>query len=320
MRFIGIQETKKTSFTLPWLENIGGSSSFSWCFIPAVGQPGGLLCGINTDFYDIVDSEKGSHHIRFLVRDKGNGEHLNIVNVYGAPHNKDKEYFLVELVHIFDVNSFPIIIGGDFNIIRKRGESNRNKPLNKWSHLFTAIIENWEMKEVELNGRIFTWSNNQENPVFEKLDRILMSLSFESLFPLMFLRALPRVLSDHAPLLLDFGLNLPKITRPFKFELCWFLRKDLDAVVIGVLCDSYYGKSLQDQWQNRARALRKKLKGWNLNSVWFYKKQKVFLARAIDDIDRESELIGLTRDKYILRKNLEEELSNIHKEEEIKWL
>ena len=223
---------------MAWLENVSGNCPFSWCFVPAVGQSGGLLSGINTDFYDILDSEKGCHHIRFLVRDRKNGEKLNIVNVYGASHNKDKEYFLVELVHICNSNTFPIIVGGDFNIIRKRGESNRNKPLNKWSTLFNAIIENWKIKEVELNGRVFTWSNNQENPVFEKLDRILMSLSHESLFPLMILRALPRVLSDHAPLLLDSGMNLPKIVRPFKFELCWFLREDLDTLVYNVWCDA----------------------------------------------------------------------------------
>lgn len=143
LRFVGIQETKKTSFTLSWLENVGGNSSFSWCYVPAVGQSGGLLCGVNTDFYDIIYSKKGCHHIRFLVQDRTSGEKMNIVNVYGAPHNKDKEYFLIELVHICNSNAFPIIIGGDFNIIRKRGESNRNKPLNKWSHLFNAIIENW---------------------------------------------------------------------------------------------------------------------------------------------------------------------------------
>lgn len=86
---------------------------------------------------------------------------MHLVNVHGAPHNRDKEYFLVELVHIFYFNDFPITIGGDFNIDRKRCESNRNRPRNKWSRLLNAIIGNWELKEVELAGSSFTWSNNQ---------------------------------------------------------------------------------------------------------------------------------------------------------------
>lgn len=51
----------------------------------------------------------------------------------------------------------------------------------------------------------------------------------------------------------------------------------------------------------------------------FYKKQKVFLTKPVCDIDRKSELLGLSRDKYLARKKLEDGLTKIDKEEEIKW-
>ena len=126
-------------------------------------------------------------------------------------------------------------------------------------------------------------------------------------------------MSDHAPLIVNLGLNTQKVVRPFKFELCWFLREDLVNVVGKVWVDYYRGKSRADKWQNRGRKLRKVLKGWNLNYVWLYKKQKKVLSAAIDEIDRESERVGLSNEKYLLRKHLDTQLNKIYKEEEVMW-
>lgn len=46
--------------------------------------------------------------------------------------------------------------GGDFNIIRKISESNRRK--NFLNGLIFYFIQNNELKELELDGRCFTWS------------------------------------------------------------------------------------------------------------------------------------------------------------------
>jgi hypothetical protein len=41
-------------------------------------------------------------------------------------------------------------VGGDFNLIRKTSEYNKEAVLNKWSNLFNVTIEFWGMKEVGL--------------------------------------------------------------------------------------------------------------------------------------------------------------------------
>ena len=48
---------------------------------------------------------------------------------------------------------------------------------------------------------------------------------------------------------------------------------------------------MRKKWQNRVRVVRKKLKGWNINYESFYRKQKKILETAIDDIDKESEIM-----------------------------
>ena len=101
---------------------------------------------------------------------------LNIVNIYGAAHAKDKQGFFIELVLVLGCNKFLFLVGSDFNIIRKFSECNKSRRLPKWSLLFNAIIENWELKEVDRDVRMLTWpSKNQDDPTKSKLDIILMS-------------------------------------------------------------------------------------------------------------------------------------------------
>ena len=48
--------------------------------------------------------------------------------------------------------------------------------LPKMTHLFKAIIEHWEDKEVHNDGNMFILCNNQEDPMMSRLNRISSSL------------------------------------------------------------------------------------------------------------------------------------------------
>jgi endonuclease/exonuclease/phosphatase family metal-dependent hydrolase len=67
-----------------------------------------------------------------------------------------------------------------------------------------------------LAGGSFTWSNNQENPSWSRLDRFLISPDWEVKFPGLQKRH-PRLCSDHFSILLDCG-GIHWGPRPFKFE------------------------------------------------------------------------------------------------------
>jgi hypothetical protein len=58
-----------------------------------------------------------------------------------------------------------------------RWDIERNKPggVNRWSFLFNVIIAHHSLMELDLVGRLYTWSNNRDDPTFEKLDRFLAS-------------------------------------------------------------------------------------------------------------------------------------------------
>jgi len=118
----------------------------------------------------------------------------------------------------------PMLIGGDFNILRSPNEKNNDKYDHRWPFLFNAIIDGLNLRELEMSGRKYTWANSLEKPTYEKLDRILMATEWEQKFPLSNVIALNRDISNHTPLLLNTRDSSSNATQyQFKFELGWLL-------------------------------------------------------------------------------------------------
>jgi hypothetical protein len=77
-----------------------------------------------------------------------------------------------------------------------------------------------EVKEFQLTGRKFTWSNHQQVPTLSKIDRAFCSTLWEEQYPSHILHPLSSSSSDHCPLLLA-PLILPMIKPIFRFEAHW---------------------------------------------------------------------------------------------------
>jgi len=67
---------------------------------------------------------------------------------------------------------------------------------------FSEFIHGQSLVDIPLQGGQFTWSNNQ---VWSKIDRFMLSSEWEEHYPDVSQSRLPRLLSDHFPLMLDCG-------------------------------------------------------------------------------------------------------------------
>jgi hypothetical protein len=131
--------------------------------------------------------------------------------------------------------------------------------------------------ELKNATRQFTWANNQDNLIMALLDRVLISVCWENLFPACSVRTLPRVGSDHTPLVVDTGaLKIPN-SKQFRFEKWWLKVDGFDQVVAKFWNTPCHHKKAIDRWQFKIRTLRKGLKGWNANveSAQHKKKQQL---------------------------------------------
>jgi exonuclease III len=148
---------------------------------------------------------------------------------YGAAQEHEKNNFLCELSSFCHKSKHPRLLGGDFDIIRRDEEKN-TPGVNKWSSLFNAIIDHNSLIELNLVDRLYTWSNNRDDPTFEKLDRFLVSPEWDLTYHDTCVRGLNRTFSDHVPLCLSSDTRIYN-KRDFKYELCWKHRPDFGQIV-----------------------------------------------------------------------------------------
>jgi hypothetical protein len=45
---------------------------------------------------------------------------------------------------------------------------------DRWTSVFNVVIDSFDLREIDLSGRQFSWVNSLPNPTYEKLDRVLM--------------------------------------------------------------------------------------------------------------------------------------------------
>jgi hypothetical protein len=320
LEFVAVMETGKQDISSSNLTRLTGGVDFVWHSLPPRGRSGGILLGVNATMFDLSLVVEGEFYIKFHLSNKLDKFNWILMAVYGPAQDEFKPAFLAELVRTCQDNSWPTLIGGDFNILRNSKEKNNNRYSERWPFLFNAVIDSFDLREIELTGRRFTWANSLPCQTLEKLDRVLMTTEWEFKFPLVTVQALDRGVSDHTPLLLDTGtqafLGKP---RQFKFELSWFNQEDFFDKVVHCWNRPTKGKNSVQHWNHKLGALRKMLRGWASNASGEYKTKKGQLQAIITDLDTSAEDRILTEAERNQLKQARYQLSSLLRDEEIRF-
>lgn len=320
LNFIALSETVKKEFSVTFLKNLCARRDFIWHCKEPRGRSGGILMGIDLSVFDIGVIDEGDFYVKFDLRNKNDGFKWVLVCVYGPAQDNLKEEFLAEMVNMVGRVTVPVLIGGDFNILRKSSEKNNDNFNPRWSFLFNAVIDGLNLMELELLNRQFTWANSRVNPTYEKLDRILVSTEWELHFPKASVVAHSRDISDHTPLLLNTGDSLPSNIQPtFKFELGWLLREGFRDMVAQIWSQDWGGTSALEKWQNKIRKVRQHLRGWAKNISGSNKKEKKEILSKLDILDKKAETVLLSTQEIDTKNFLRNRLAAMLREDEIKW-
>ena len=108
-----------------------------WIWNPSKGKSRGILVGVRIDIYDVVSFKQGEFMIQLNLWDKQARMKWNLLIVYGAAQEEGKMTFLSELSNFYSINQEPMLIGGDFNIIRYAKEKSSNNGVDKHTGLIT---------------------------------------------------------------------------------------------------------------------------------------------------------------------------------------
>jgi hypothetical protein len=141
-------------------------------------------------------------------------------SVYDPSHDEDKSSFLTELHELTQVRLGPWLLCGDFNMIYKAEDKNNKRLNRRWTGQFQHFLIDASLKEIQLDGCLFTWINEHSHPTLERIDRAFISPDWEVIYPHHFMHSLASLCSVHAPMLLRTD-NLFSPKKTFHFRCFW---------------------------------------------------------------------------------------------------
>ena len=190
-----------------------------------------MLVGSNADLFTMTTGDLLDYTTSVMLTNKMSGFSFKVISVYGSPYEDGKQAFLDELHKVLGSWQGPLILGGDFNMVRAISDKSNGIVNFKWMDLFNEWIDRWGLLELNPKNRKFTWTNNQDNVIMAKIDRILVSIAWDAAFPMARVKALERLPSDHNPLLVDFGDNIFFGKKHFGFEKWWLEEASFGDIV-----------------------------------------------------------------------------------------
>ena len=213
------QETKLQVVTRATVDRCLGQDFDEFFFLPAIGTCGGILLAWKSAVVSISHPHYSANSLTARVGDAG-ASGWWFTGVYGPQSEADKRLFLQELKDVRDLHPGPWAVAGDFNLIVDAADKKNGNLNRRMMAKFRRVLAELDLKELYLNGRRYTWSNERERATLERLDRVFTSVDWEVEFPASFLSALSSSISDHCPLLLNLAAQL-RLGRRFRFETFW---------------------------------------------------------------------------------------------------
>jgi hypothetical protein len=88
----------------------------------AVGSAGGILIGVNTQVFSVTESDILKYSTSVFMQDIRTSFKWKLVVIYGSTYEEGKQEFIDELHQIMHSWQGPILLGGDFNLVRNSRE------------------------------------------------------------------------------------------------------------------------------------------------------------------------------------------------------
>lgn len=167
---ICLQETKRTQIDMSFVKLFCPRNFDQFVFMPSVGASGGLITVWDISLFAGNTLFVKSFAVGVNFKSLQTAKSWSLINIYGPCNEPDRSIFTSWLFDLQIDDDEDWLIVGDFNYIRS--PDNRNKPGGNANDMltFNDFIHSQSLVELPIKGRMFTWSNMQNNPLLEQLD------------------------------------------------------------------------------------------------------------------------------------------------------
>ena len=154
-----------------------------------------------------------------------------VLVVYDSPNALKRAVLWSTLSDISKSIKGDWIMAGYFNSMLYTNEKKRDCPLRDSDcENFHSFMQDCGLLDLGFKGSLFMW---EWNNIVERLDKCLSNLSWRLNNSKALVFHLPKLISNHCPILLVVKQSLEgeRKGKPFKFLVAWLLHEDFDFVV-----------------------------------------------------------------------------------------
>lgn len=151
--------------------------------------------------------------------------------VYGSPQAVYRNELWEGLRMISEQFQGDWCVGGDFNSVLNLNDTGGSSSLSRDSQSFNSCLLDCGLADIGFSGQPFTW---QRNGVHRRLDHFVANGSWSDRFVEVSVKHLPRLKSDHIPILLTSKgvVSNRREEKPFRFMAPWLAHGDFKRLLI----------------------------------------------------------------------------------------
>lgn len=144
--------------------------------------------------------------------------------LYAPPNFYDRKPLWEKLAYLSNFIPISWLIMGDFNDISMANEKFGGRPPSQLKmNTFNNFLNKANLIDLGFSGPKYTWTNCRERDsiIKTRIDRVHATALWLDIFPYTKVTHLPRLTSDHCPILLKTNSDAIRGLRPFRFEFFW---------------------------------------------------------------------------------------------------
>lgn len=162
---VALQEMIKSDFSILDLKLIDSWEKIAWQWVTTSSLSGGILLGVDKDLYSVSSWTKGRYFLSASIATKATGASWELCVVYGPTDHSWPPSFHDELRLFVSNISGPIVVGGDFNLIKEERDKSSGNICRSRMQLFNDTLADLELRVITGVGAHFMWTNHQIDPI-----------------------------------------------------------------------------------------------------------------------------------------------------------
>ncbi|XP_074373938.1 uncharacterized protein LOC141714312 [Apium graveolens] len=254
----------------------------------------------------------GNNHIDLVVNMDGLPE-FRVTGFYGELKRSLRRNTWNLIRRLAGESELPWCIIGDLNNMLSPTDKKGGNKYPSWLlRGFQEVLDECNLIDMELVGYPFTWEKGKGTSLWveERLDRALISHSWNLLFPTARLVNLEISTSDHCPLWLDPVLQeFQKSVKHFRFENAW-LREPMCHQIV----QSSWELFSEDSFQKKIKCCSTSLAKWGKEITENFKERIAKLNKVLRRVKSRRDVESVKR-----YKDTHEQLCEVLNQKEIFW-